>query len=74
MVAVGAFLATLLCSAGASLVTDDVLRLKQEAGEFHCHWGTGELRLRPNAAPLTELFPPANANRHSSVRKLWQAR
>ena len=61
-------LATLLCSAGASLVTDDVLRLKQEAGEFHCHWGTGELRLRPNAAPLTDLFPPANANRSADGR------
>ncbi|MEQ2008268.1 MAG: hypothetical protein ABMA26_15850 [Limisphaerales bacterium] len=56
-------LATLLCSAGASLVTDDVLRLQQAGKNFLCHWGTGELRLRPNAAALADLFPPANINR-----------
>lgn len=61
-------LATLLCSAGATLVTDDVLRLKQEGEGFLCHWGTGELRLRPNAASLAELFPPACVNRSADGR------
>lgn len=61
-------LATLLCSAGAGLVTDDVLRLKPEGEEFLCHWGTGELRLRPNATSLTGLFPPASASRSADGR------
>lgn len=61
-------LATLLCSAGAGLVTDDVLRLKAEGDNFLCHWGTGELRLRPNATALAELFPPAQASRSSDGR------
>lgn len=61
-------LATLLCSAGACLVTDDVLRLKPAGGDFLSHWGTGELRLRPNAVSLTELFPPASASRSADGR------
>lgn len=61
-------LATLLCSAGACLVTDDVLRLKPAGGDFLSHWGTGELRLRPNAVSLTELFPPSNASRSADGR------
>ena len=61
-------LATLLCSAGAGLVTDDVLRLKPEGEAFLCHWGTGELRLRPSAASLADLFPPSNANRSADGR------
>ena len=61
-------LATLLCSSGASLVTDDVLRLKEEGDEFLCHWGTGELRLRPNAASLADLFPTSNASRSADGR------
>lgn len=61
-------LATLLCSAGASLVTDDVLRLQPEGESFRCHWGTGELRLRPNAASLTERFPPSNTSRSADGR------
>ena len=51
-------LATLLCSTGAHLVTDDVLRLQRRDDGFACHFGTGELRLCPNAAPLAGLFPP----------------
>lgn len=61
-------LATLLCSAGATLVTDDVLRLHSDRKSFHCHWGTGELRLRANAASLAELFPPACVNRSADGR------
>ncbi len=61
-------LATLLCSAGASLITDDVLRLRPEGESFRCHWGTGELRLRPNAASLAERFPPENASRSTDGR------
>jgi len=61
-------LATLLCSAGATLVTDDVLRLKAEGDNFRCHWGTGELRLRANAVPLTELFPATSAKQSADGR------
>ena len=61
-------LATLLCSAGANLITDDVLRIKREGEEFHCHWGTGELRLRPNAVSLAEKFPPIRASRSADGR------
>ena len=61
-------LATLLCSSGAGLVTDDVLRLKPEGGEFLCHLGTGELRLRPNAVSLTDMFPLASASRSADGR------
>ncbi len=61
-------LATLLCSAGASLITDDVLRLRPEGESFHCHWGTGELRLRPNAASLAGKFPPSKTSRSADGR------
>ncbi len=61
-------LATLLCSAGATLITDDVLRLQSEKESFRCHWGTGELRLRANAASLSELFPPACVSRSADGR------
>ncbi len=61
-------LATLLCSAGAGLVTDDVLRLQPAGGDFRCHRGTGELRLRPNAVSLAGLFPPASASRSADGR------
>lgn len=61
-------LATLLCSAGARLVTDDVLRLRRLPDGFACHPGTGELRLRPNAAPLSALFPADQANRSTDGR------
>lgn len=61
-------LATLLCSAGASLVTDDVLRVQSAGGDFLCHWGTGELRLRPNAAALATSFPHASASQSADGR------
>ena len=61
-------LATLLCSSGAGLVSDDVLRLKPDGGDFLCHWGTGELRLRPNAVSLTDMFPLASASRSADGR------
>lgn len=61
-------LATLLCSAGASLVTDDLLRLQPVGADFRCHWGTGEVRLRPNAASLATSFPPTSASQSADGR------
>ena len=61
-------LATLLCAAGARLVTDDVLRLWRLADGFACHHGTGELRLRPNAAPMANLVPTGQTNRSTDGR------
>jgi hypothetical protein len=46
-------LATLLCAAGAPLVTDDVLRVD---GEGFCRLGATEARLRPAAMSLQEDF------------------
>ena len=50
--------AAMLCSAGARLVADDVLALERDAERA---WSTGlthEVRLRPRATTVTELFSP----------------
>lgn len=54
-------LATLLCAAGADFITDDVLRLEPRGLAFHCHPGTGEVRLRAGAASLAGHFAPEKA-------------
>jgi hypothetical protein len=48
--------AALCCAAGARLVTDDVLRVELHDREGWCFSGSRELRLRPAAAELAELF------------------
>jgi hypothetical protein len=48
--------ATVMCAAGAKLVTDDVLRLEFDAGIVRCFLGATETRLRPSAAGLLGLF------------------
>lgn len=55
-------LATLLCAHGARLITDDALRLVREGDDFRCHYGPGELRLRPAAAALAGQFAPEQAD------------
>ena len=55
-------LATLLCAHGARLITDDALRLVRESDDFRCHYGPGELRLRPAAAALAGQFAPECAD------------
>lgn len=55
-------LATLLCARGAQLITDDALRLVREGDDFRCHYGPGELRLRPAAAALAGQFAPEQAD------------
>lgn len=45
-------LAALCCTRGASLVTDDLLRLDQRPTGPHCFPGGTEIRLRPGAAGL----------------------
>ena len=55
-------MATLLCAHGATLITDDALRLVKAGGGYACHFGPGELRLRPAAAALAEQFAPGCAD------------
>jgi hypothetical protein len=54
-------MATLMCSAGASIVTDDVLRVELDDGAVRCHLGATEARLRKSAAELVSTFdkPPS---------------
>ena len=49
-------LAALLCANGARFITDDLLRLQPDGKDFRCFPGTGQLRLRQNAAALTDNF------------------
>jgi hypothetical protein len=65
-------LATLLCGAGARLITDDVLHLAREGEEFLCHHGTGELRLRAGAAGLAEAFSDVPTDRSADGRVTLQ--
>ncbi|MBN1868028.1 hypothetical protein JW916_12140 [Candidatus Sumerlaeota bacterium] len=50
-------LAALLCAQGARFVTDDLLRLQPDGKGWRCFPGTGQLRLRKDAASLAEGFP-----------------
>lgn len=56
-------LAAFLCASGATLLTDDVLRLEPEAQRPRCFRGGFEVRLRPGAAALAEEFPAAACTR-----------
>ncbi len=49
-------MATLLCTAGARLVTDDVLRLETTGSAPTCALGATELRLRKGADDLADRF------------------
>lgn len=49
-------LAALLCANGARFVTDDLLRLQPDGKGWRCFPGTGQLRLRKDAAALIENF------------------
>lgn len=49
-------LAALLCANGARFITDDLLRLQPDGKDFRCFPGTGQIRLRQNAAALAENF------------------
>lgn len=60
-------MATLMCSDGARLVTDDVLRVDTAgAGRPTVHLGATGLRLRKGADSLASLFPDAPAQRRSA--------
>jgi len=52
-------LAALLCASGATLVTDDSLRLLPEGPGFRCCLGSAEIRLRSNPAELATRFAGA---------------
>jgi hypothetical protein len=48
-------LAAMLCGAGASLVTDDTLRVRLGGERIECFRGTSQLRLRPSTEELAEI-------------------
>lgn len=52
-------LAAVLCSSGATLITDDLLHIEPDSNGFRCFPGTAEIRLRPSAAALAQQFPAA---------------
>ena len=56
-------MATLLCAAGAQLITDDVLRVDLSRPRPRCYLGATALRLRKSAEDLAELFPVAPNHR-----------
>jgi hypothetical protein len=50
-------LAALCCTAGARLITDDLLVVRQAQRLLCCEQGTTRLRLRQNSADILELLP-----------------
>ena len=59
-------MATIMCAAGAGLITDDTLRLDLEGGAVRCHLGATETRLRPSAAELTTAVATGTGHRRTS--------
>lgn len=49
-------MATVMCAAGASIVTDDVLRLELADDATRCYLGATETRLRKSASELAAAF------------------
>jgi hypothetical protein len=58
--------ATVMCAAGAKLVTDDVLRLEFDAGIVRCFLGATETRLRASASGLLGSFGDELTSRRTS--------
>lgn len=52
-------LAALFCSAGAHLVSDDLIRVDSDGGSPRCYSGTAQIRLRQRAAEIADLLPLA---------------
>src|SRR5207253_1718401 len=61
-------LAARLCTRGATFVTDDLLRLRQEGDGFRCHRGPPELRLRPDMRALVGDRPWAGTRQTEDAR------
>ena len=61
-------LAALLCAGGARFVTDDLLRLQPDGNDFRCFPGTGQIRLRKDAAVLAENFSATAHGTHPDGR------
>jgi hypothetical protein len=61
-------LATLLCLSGASLVSDDVLRVDLSGSEPRCFLGGRRTRLRSNAELLLDSLPVAEVERTADDR------
>jgi hypothetical protein len=58
--------ATIMCAAGALLITDDSLRLDLEGGDVRCFLGATEARLRTPAAEIAAAFAAATSARRTS--------
>jgi hypothetical protein len=59
-------MATIMCAAGATLITDDTLRLDLEGGEVRCLLGATETRLRPSSGELTTAVATGAGHRRTS--------
>ncbi|MGH8890098.1 MAG: hypothetical protein ACRDV3_10150 [Acidothermaceae bacterium] len=59
-------MATLMCAAGARIITDDVLRLDLERGTALCRLGATEARLRKSASDLARAFDVEPESRRTS--------
>ena len=64
-------LAAVLCAAGATLITDDVLRLAPGPGaSVQCIGGAPQLRLRPHGAWAVDRFPSPQRVSSTADRRL----
>lgn len=61
-------LAALFCAGGARFVTDDLLRLQPHGKDFRCFPGTGQIRLRKDAAACAENFSATAHRTHPDGR------
>lgn len=59
-------MASLLCRAGGSLITDDVLVLDRASEGFVPRWGASDVRLREGAASLAEDFAASQRTERTS--------
>jgi hypothetical protein len=63
-------LAAIACSLGASLVTDDLLRVDLAEGQSRCYLGSGENRLRREAVELGAFYAEARTSTSVDGRTL----
>lgn len=63
-------LLTLLCAGGAELLTEDALRIESRDGVCWGYSGTQELRLRPQAARLSDRFESSKVSDSCDGRRV----
>lgn len=67
-------LAALGCAAGAGLITDDLLRLREDEDGFSCYPGSREMRLRAGSQSLAETLAEGSPGRSVDKRFLAEGR